>query len=323
MSTSFCTVCGAVLRDGVCPNGHPQRAALRARTRRLRRWPWVLAFLVLLIAVTAYGGLRWYPMRAAGELMRPTSVEFAAALEAYRAAVEAAPVEGDDPQAVIEAAAAIVEPAQAARFQLTQAQLKLEGRTAPKIPVISDQSPLSDAAELRERILRLYPVALGTVADLESLAGYITELSRTLPPLQNIESMLRKADAANLSDAVAEATPVAGQLSADLEAISPPEELGAVHASLQAIAAQITSDLEQAGDTAGQASGPVLRALIRDIIGEVRDFRLAVATSPATALESGVGTQLRSVERVTARITEDLQALRADGVTGLTIPASP
>jgi hypothetical protein len=200
--------------------------------------------------------------------------------------------------------------------------LKLEGRSAPKIPVISDQSPLSDAAELRERILRLYPVALGTVADLESLAGYITELSRTLPPLQNIESMLRKADAANLSDAVAEATPVAGQLSADLEAITPPEELGAVHASLQAIAAQITSDLEQAGDTAGQASGPVLRALIRDIIGEVRDFRLAVATSPATALEAGVGTQLRSVERVTARIAQDLQALRADGVTGLTIPAS-
>jgi hypothetical protein len=161
------------------------------------------------------------------------------------------------------------------------------------------------------------------VADLESLAGYITELSRTLPALQNIESMLRKAGASDLSVAVAEATPVAGQLSADLEAITPPEELGAVHASLQAIAAQITSDLEQAGETAGQAAEPVLRALVRDIIGEVRDFRLAVATSPATALESGVGTQLRSVERVTARITEDLRALRAGGVTGLTIPASP
>jgi hypothetical protein len=323
MSTSFCTICGAVLRNGVCPNGHPQRAALRARTRRRRRWPWVLAFLVLLIAVTAYGGLRWYPMRAAGELVGPTSVEFAAALEAYREAVEAAPVEGDDPQAVIEAAAAVVEPAQAARIQLTQAQLKLEGRTAPEIPVISDQPPLSDAIELRERMLRLYPVALETVADLESLAGYITELSRTLPPLQNIESMLRKAGAAELSEAVAEATPVAGQLSADLEAITPPDELGAVHASLQAIAAQITGDLEQAGETGGQASEPILRALVKDIIGEVRDFRQMVAASPATALESGLQAGLRAVDRLAARIEEGLRTLQDEGVTGLTIPAEP
>jgi hypothetical protein len=320
MSSSFCTVCGAVLRDGACPNGHPQRAALRARSRRRRRWPWVLAFLVLLIAAAAYGGLRWYPMRAAGDLMRPTSAEFAAAMQVYREAVGAAPMEGNDPQVVVEAAAGVLDPAERARTELTEAQVQLEGRTAPEIPVVSDQPPLADAIELRERILRLYPLALETVADLESLAGYVTELSRTLPQLQNVESMLRKANPANMSEAVAVATPVAGQLSADLEAITPPEELGAVHASLQAITAQITGDLEQAGETAGQASEPVLRALIGDIIGEVRDFRQAVATSPATALEAGLGTQLRAVDRVTARIAEELKFLQADGVSGLTIP---
>jgi hypothetical protein len=320
MSSSFCTVCGAVLRDGVCPNGHPQRAALRARSRRRRRWPWVLAFLVLLIAGTAYGSLRWYPMRAAEDLMRPTSAEFAAAMQAYRQAVGAAPMEGNDPQVVVEAAAGVLDPAERARAELTEAQVQLQGRTAPEIPVISDQPPLADAIELRERILRLYPLTLETMADLESLAGYVTELSRTLPQLQNVESMLRKASPANMSEAVAVATPVAGQLSADLEAITPPEELGAVHASLQAITDQITGDLEQAGQTAGQASEPVLRALIGDIIGEVRDFRQAVATSPATALEAGLGTKLRAVDRVTARIVEELKFLQADGVSGLTIP---
>jgi hypothetical protein len=259
-------------------------------------------------------------MRAAEDLMRPTSAEFAAAMRAYREAVGAAPMEGNDPQVVVEAAAGVLDPAETARVELTEAQVQLEGRTPPEIPVISDQPPLADAIELRERILRLYPLALETVGDLESLAGYVTELSRTLPQLQNVESMLRKATPANMSEAVAVATPVAGQLSADLEAITPPEELGAVHASLQAITAQITGDLEQAGETAGQASEPVLRALIGDIIGEVRDFRQAVATSPATALEAGLGTQLRAVDRVAARIAEELEALQADGVSGLTIP---
>lgn len=322
VSTSLCTVCGAVLRDGICPNGHPQRAARRARSRRRRRWPWVFAFLLLLVAGASYGGLRWYPLRAAGDLMRPTSAEFTAAIEAYRRVVAAAPVEGDDPQVVVDAAAALAEPAEAARSELMAAQLELEGRTAPEIPVVSDQSPLAEAIDERERILRLYPLALQTVGDLESLSGYVTELSTTLPQLQNMESMLGKAGPAGLSDAVSVATPVASQLSADLEAITPPDEVGAVHASLQAIAQQITGDLEQAGETAGQASQPVLRALVKDVIGEIRDFREAVAASPATALESGLRIELGRVDRLSGRIVEGLLALQDDGVDGLTIPAA-
>jgi 3-oxoacyl-ACP reductase-like protein len=116
------------------------------------------------------------------------------------------------------------------------------------------------------------------------------------------------------------ARPVAGQLAADLDAITPPEELGSVHASLQAIASQMGGNLEEAAAAGGQASEPVLRALVDDVVRDIRDFRQAFATAPATALESGLGAPLEEVERLSARIDQGLADLRDQGVAGITIP---
>lgn len=322
MATSFCSVCGAVLRGGVCPNGHPQRAARRAGSRRQRRWPWVVALLVLVAAGAAYGGLRWYPERAAGDLMRPSSEDYASALEAYRAAVAAAPRESSDPHTVVQAAEDFGGPVEGARIALAKAQLSLEDREPPSIPVVLEQPPLADAIELRNRMLRLYPVALEATADLENLTGYVTELSRTLPQLQNVESTLRQAGPADVGDAVAVARPVAGQLAADLDAIAPPDQLGSVHAALQAIAAQMGSNLEEAGRAGGQASEPVLLALVEDVIRDIREFRQTFAAAPGTALQSGLGERLDQVDRMAERITAGLADLRDQGVTGITVPDS-
>jgi hypothetical protein len=280
----------------------------------------VLAIVVLVVAGLAYTGLRWYPRKAAGDLMRPSSEEYARAMEEYRAAVATVPEAGTEPGVVIEAASTLGGPVEAARTVLHRAQLGLEDRTTPAIPVVSDQPPLGDAVEVRRLMLRLYPLALEVMADLDGMADYVTELSRTLPQLQNIESTLRKSGAGGLGDAIAVARPIAGQLAGDLEAIVPPDELGAVHAALQAIAAQIGANLDEAAGAGGQASEPVLRALVKDVIREIRDFREAVASTPAAASEGEPGELVKRVDRLSERIEDGLAALRADGVGGITLP---
>ena len=319
MSTGFCSVCGAVLRNGVCPNGHPQRAARRSQARRRRRWPWVVLVLFLLLAGAAYAALRWYPQRAATDLMQPSSEEYAKALESYRAAVEAVPPAGD-PQAVIDGAQAVLDRAEAARTTISEAQLALEDRAPPDLPVISGRTPLDEAIGVRQRMLRFYTAALTGVADLESVAGYLTEVSGTLSQLEDLEDTLRGVSPAEIAGAVEVAIPVSNQLTADLEALTPPEELGSLHASLQAIAQQVGADLEEAAGTGRPSAKPVVRALIARIEGEMESFRAAIAGAPDTAFTSQLGRDLRRVETIVRRIDEGLNELEDAGVRGLTIP---
>jgi hypothetical protein len=320
MSTAFCSVCGAVLRNGVCPNGHPQRAARRSQARRRRRWPWVLLILFLLLAGGAYAALRWYPQRAAGDLMRPSSVEYADALTAYRAAVEAVPPAGDDAQAVIDGAQAVLDRADAARTILSEVQIALEERAPPDFPVISSRTPLDEAIGVRQRMLRFYTAALRAVADLESVAGYLTEVSGTLSQLDDLEDALRGVSPGEIAGAVEVAIPISNQLNADLEALTPPEELGSLHASLQAIADQVAADLEEAGGTGRPSAEPVIRALIGRIEAEMQSFRAAIAGAPDTAFTSQLGRDLRRVETIVRRIDEGLTELENAGVNRLTIP---
>lgn len=319
MSTGFCSVCGAVLRNGVCPNGHPQRAVRRSRSRARRRWPWLAVALFLLVAVGAYGALRWYPMRAAGNLMRPSSREFEEALVAYRQTVEAVP-SGGEAQVVVDGAQEVIRRADEARVSLSGAQIALEGRTPPNLPVISTRPPLDEAASIRERMLRFYTAALKGVADLESVAGYLTEIAGTLPQLADVEDTLRDASPAEVAGAVESAIPVADQLAGDLEALTPPDDLGSVHASLQALADQIGADLEQITETGREAAEPVLRALVRGIVVEIETFRETIAGAPDAAFGSALGRELRRVEGIVRRITRDLAELEDAGVDGLTIP---
>jgi hypothetical protein len=319
MSTGFCSVCGAVLRNGVCPNGHPQRAVRRSRSRVRRRWPWLALALFLLVAVGAYGALRWYPMRAAGNLMRPSSRDFGVALLAYRQTVEAVPG-GGDAQAAVDGAQEVIRRADEARRRLSGAQIALEERTPPTLPVISSRPPMDEAIGVRERMLRFYTAALKGVADLESVAGYLTEVAGTLPQLDDVEETLRDASPAEVAGAVESAIPVASQLGADLEALTPPDDVGSVHASLQALADQIRADLEQIAETGREAADPVLRALIRGIVAEIETFRETIAGAPDAAFGSALGKELRRVEGFVRRITRDLAELEDAGVSGLTIP---
>jgi hypothetical protein len=320
MSSGFCSVCGAVLRAGVCPNGHPQRAAQRSLTRRRGKWPWVVAILFLLVAGAAYVVLRIYPQRAAGDLMRPSSEEYAGALASYRAAVEAIPSAGDDAQAVVDGAEAVLVRVDTARGDLSEAQLALEERTPPDLPIISTRPPLDEAIEVRQRMLRFYTAALAAVADTESVAGYLMEVSGTLSQLRDLEGTLRGVSPEDVPSAVEAAIPISNQLTADLEAVTPPEELGSLHASLQAIAEQVGNDLEEAAGTGRPSAEPVVRALVGRIEAGMQSFRAAIAGAPDTALSSGLGKELRRVETIVRRIDEGLEELEGSGVSGLTIP---
>lgn len=319
MATGFCTRCGAVLRNGACPQGHPQRALRPRRRRRRRRWPITLLILVVVLGVAAYAGLVWYPVRAAGELMRPSSSEYAEAVGAYRATVDSLPSEGTEAEAVAEATDEILAESETARGALSEAQIALEDRAAPRIPVVSGRPPLGEALDVRERMLSFYTAALEAVGRLDAVARYLSGLGGTLPQIEQIEDSLRDAGG-DLGGAVATASSVAGRILADLEAISPPTELGALHSSLTAIVERIEDDLRQIDEARGQGSDPVVEALLDDVEGQAVSFRDAVAEAPQAAIESGLGPALRQIDRRIHRIDAGLEDLRSRGVTGVTVP---
>lgn len=320
MSTRFCSRCGAVLRAGVCPRGHPQRANRRARRRRGRSA--VLTVLViLLLSAVGYAALFWYPARAAGELMRPTSAEFADALQAYRATTAALPPPETDPEAVPQAVGAILDRSDDARLEISRAQGSLESREPTPIPIVSGRSPLAEAREVREDMLAFYTSALETVANLEGVAGYLTEITSVLPQADNLQEALGDPDDGQVGAIVAASSPIAQQLVADLRALVPPSQLGGLHESLLAIARRIRGDLEDAGRAGGQAGAPVAQALLTDIRQELAEFRTTVGEASAVALEAGLAGDLQAVEDQADGIADRLRSLREHyGVAGLTIP---
>jgi hypothetical protein len=325
MASRFCTVCGAVLRDGVCPRGHPQRAARRRPERPRRRGPILALLLTLLLGAAAYVALFLYPERAAGDLLRPSSQEFAGALQGYRGVVQAVPPDGTDPEAVSSAVGALLEETDDARAVVTRAQSALEAREPVGWPVVSGRPPLDDAARIRDRMLSFYTGALELAADLENVSGYLTELGTALPLIDNLEQALGRPNGAEGTDQiVASAAPITEQLLADLEAQVPPEELGSLHESLLAIADTIRQDLEEAEASNQPGAEPVVAALLDDARDELETFRTTVATSFDTALGAGIGEQIRRLDRQAGRVIADLGAVRDDyGLTGLTIPSAP
>ena len=317
MATRFCSRCGAVLRDGACPRGHPQRA-LRSRRRQRRKWPIVILALAVLVAAGAYLALQWYPARAAGDLMRPSSAEFTEALQAYRAAVESLPLEDTDPETVAGSTEDIQARAEAARQALSAAQLSLEDRSAPRIPVVTDRPPLDEALAVRDTMLSFYTEALETTAGLDGVARYLSGLTETLPEVDEVENSLLDD---NQAGGVATAQSVAGRIVADLQAITPPEELGALHSSLAIVARRIEDDLQQIEETQGQASQPVIQVLLDDVAEQASTFRDTVAQVPQAAIDAGLGSTMARLERRVGRITSGLMALRDQGVMGLVIPS--
>jgi hypothetical protein len=286
----------------------------------------VVLLLTLILGAAAYVGLFWYPEQAAGDLLRPSSEEFAEALDAYRSMVQAVPPQGTEPQAVSSAVSGVLAETDESRATIARAQGSLEAREAVGIPVISSRPPLGEAARIRDRMLSFYTGSLELVADLENVSGYLTELGSALPLIDNLERALGQPGGDQGTDGiVASATPVTEQLLADLRAQVPPEELGSLHQSLLAIADTIRQDLEEAAASADEPGAePVIAALLDDARDELVTFRETVGAAFDTALGAGIGGQIRTLDRRAGRVSADLADLRDDyDLTGLTIPSAP
>jgi hypothetical protein len=322
VSAGFCTVCGAVLRDGVCPNGHPQRAQRRLRHRRRRRGLWTLLLVFLLIAAGAYGGLVWYPERAAADLMEGPSRSFETSLEAYRSSVSAFPPGPTDPQALVDGCAAVTATSAPTRDRLASDSIDLERQAPPDVPVVSSRPPLFQARQLRDLMLGFNTAAQEALGRLEAVCGYVTQASGVLPQLDTLNSTLGDPrDAGAIRASVAAATPIAEQLLADLRALAPPPELGGLHSSLQAIARRIRADLEEIDRTAQAGGTPVVRALLGDIRSSFDTFRQTLGAAPQEAGQASLSSALEEVEGLAAQIVEGLRALRdVHGLTGVSVP---
>jgi hypothetical protein len=326
VSSAFCAVCGAVLRDGVCPNGHPQRAQRRHRhrrhARRRYRGLWTLLILFLLVSGATYAGLVWYPQRAAGDLMRPSSKGFAEALETYRSTVTSFPPGPTDPQALVDTSNTLVTVSPQARDRLAAFGAELDRREPPNIPVVSSRPPLQQARDVREQMIAFDTRALEVVARLEAVAGYVTEVAPALPQLDTLRSTLgTPREPAEVRAAVAAATPVADQMLADLRAITPPDELGGLHSSLLAIARRIRADLDDLVEASQGGAGPVVTALVQNIGGDLDSFRETFGTAPKEARQAGVAVGVRDVQAVAQQVIAGLRTLRdVHGLSGLTVP---
>lgn len=322
MSPGLCSVCGAILREGVCPNGHPQRAVRRGyeAPRRRRILPWLL--LLLILGGTAYTTLVWVPRTASDNLMRPSSREFSEAVEAYRGAVGALPPGATDPQVLADLAATVVSAAAPARQQLSDASVALTEREPLNLPIISSRPPLPEAAAIRERMTEFYTGAQQVLTSVEVSSSYLTQAAVVLPGLASIEERMQTADPDDPEVATNAAIPVADQLIADLQALTAPEELGGLHEALLAIAQRIRDGLGTlASSRGGDAGRPVVAATIRGVRNEIAAFRQTFGTAPRQARGTGLGALLEEVDALAVEITERLAALRdVHGLDGLTLP---
>jgi hypothetical protein len=288
------------------------------RPRRRARGPLIVLILVVLGAAGAYLGLVLYPERAAANLMRPSSAEFTHALEAYRATAGSLPLGATDPSVLLQQATTILETADEARERLSSASGSLAAREPTDLPFVSSRPPLEQAITIRDQMAAFYTAALENVGSLESVAGYVSELGGILPQLQTFDETLGGGD---LSSAVASAIPIADQFNADLEALAPPDELGALHTSVLAIAQRIRADLDELSGAGNPANSPVVAALFEDVRGDVDTFRRTVGTAPEVARQAGLGLSLRGLETQAQQIIDGLRSLREDhGISGLTVP---
>jgi hypothetical protein len=323
VSAGFCSVCGAVLRDGVCPHGHPQRASRREYRRRRGRLGraivWILVIAVL--AGAAYVALVWYPRRAAAGLMRPSSEDFAAALAAYRSAVATFPPGPTDPAVLVETSNTALTAVSDAREELGRVSARLEQRQAVSWPVISSRPPLGQARATREDMVAFSTSALETIAALEGVAGYVTQVAAVLPQLDNVQQELGSPSAGEVGGAVAASTPIADQVLADVTALTPPEELGGLHAALVAIAQRIRDDLDEVLRAGERGSQPLINARVRDVRTEIASFRETLGGAPRDANGGGLADRKAEVDRLVERVVAGLTELRDGyGITGLTFP---
>ena len=314
-----CTRCGLPLRAGVCPNGHPQRAARRRR----RQWPHLLRIVSvpIVIALLAYAALFWYPVRAAKSLMVSSSEQFETARTAYEATTGAFP-NSPDPAVLVQQAAAVLAAADAARDAIADGQTRLEARSPVSIPIIDRRQPLPLAHEIREQMLVFYLGALELVADLEGAARYLTEAAVVLPKLEDLRGALGNPQTPAEVDAVIPAArAVADQILADVDALAAPPDVGSLHEALRAIVATIRGSLDQLDGVRRRAARPVLATLVTEIGTQLDSFRQTFVGGPEAALDAGLGARIAELATQIRRIAQGLARLRDEhGLGDVIVP---
>jgi hypothetical protein len=304
-----CTVCGVPLQGGVCPNGHPQRAARRrgrGRQYRLLR----IASIPILIALLAYGGLYWYPVRAAASLMVASSAEFERVRAAYTATIQAFP-NAPDSATQVQQAGAVLQAADVARGALTNAETRLEARTPISIPLLDRRPPLPLAKDLRERMLAFYLGSLELMADMQGVARYVTDLSVLLPRLEELRGALGNPKTPAEVDAVLPAARgIADQLLAGVEALASPFETSAIHESLRAIARTTRGRLDELDRVRGRTARPIVATLVAEIGTELDTFLNTGVGAPGAALEAGLSPRIAELDGQVRGIVERLARLR-------------
>lgn len=313
MAVETCTRCGQPLIHGVCPSGHPQRSARKHR-RRSRRIA-ALTTLFLILGGLGYAGLVWYPTWAAADVLGPASDDYEDALAEFGAMVSPFRAESG----AVSDALGVLELADPTREALSQARTSLEAETLTSLPIVGSRPALFLARDVRERMLEFYVAALETVADLEAVARYLVELDPLLLELENLEAALGPAGPRDIAAVAAAARPISNQLAADLRALTPPEELGALHARLEAVVNAILTDVAELEELGGASR--LALAFIRDINHQVGTFRAEARGAGIEVLEEGLGDRLGTLERETATIRQGLLELVDQGVDGLTIPS--
>jgi hypothetical protein len=303
-----CTRCGLPLRGGLCPNGHPQRAARRRR----RRWPRVLriASVPAAIALLLYAGLLWYPQQAAAGVMVPSSEEFDEVRTAYEGTVGAFP-NSPDPAVLAQQAAALLGAADDTRAAILDAETRLEGRTPLSIPVLNRRPPLPLARDLRDRMLAFYLGALELTADMEGVAGYMSQASGVLPKLEDLRGALGNPTTPRQVDgALPAARAVADQLLADLDALAAPPEVGSLHGALRAIAGTTRGQLDELDKIRGRTARPLIATLVTEIGAQLDSFRETYVGGPASVLEAGFTSRMTELANQIRAIDDGLARLR-------------
>jgi hypothetical protein len=277
----------------------------------------------VLAAIVAYGGLFWYPVRAAASLMVSSSEEFERARTAYEATTGAFP-NSPDPAILVQQAAAVLAAADAARAAITDAETRLEARSPVSIPVLDRRPPLPLAHDLRERMLSFYLGALELVADMEGVARYLTEVAAVLPKLEDLRGALGTPRTPAEVDAVIPAArAVADQLLADLDALSPPVETGSLNEALRAIAGTTRGHLDELDKVRGRVARPILATLVTEIGTQLDTFRDTFIGGPGAALEAGLAPRMAELASQSGRITEGLARLRDEhGLDEVVVPAA-
>ena len=273
------------------------------------------------MAGIAYTTLIWVPKRAAGDLMRPSSREFAAAVAAYRSAAGSLPPGATDPQVLADLAASVAAATGPAREEVTTASLAITQRSALDIPVVSSRPPLPEAVAIRDRMTEFYTLALQSISSLERASSYLAQAAGVLPALDSLEANALATDPDEPQQSAASSIPIADQLIADLQALTAPEELGGLHQQLLAVAQRIRDGLDTlARSRGGNAGRPVVAATLRSVRDEIAAFRQAFGTAPRQARGAGLGPLLEQVDALAVEIAQRLDALRETGVEGLTLP---